>query len=144
MYAWYLIYMHAGAGIYVSSSQYYAGRQANQPNSTYLSIYSSSYYSTNYYSDTRFILYCCSGSSSSYIGSFTDSYYGYTYTSNFNNIRVVRYDSTSSYAGCVQMNGYRSYRYTLSYHTGVYTCNIPDSTGQTQTVNFALYNYNSK
>ena len=136
--------MCTGAGIYVSSSQHYAGRQANQPNNTYLSVYSSGYYYTGYHSYTRFSLYCCSGSSSSNIGSFTDPY-GRTYTYNFNDIRVERYSSSSSYAGCIQMYGYDSYIYdSLSYNPGVYICNIQDTSGRTQTVTFALYNYNSK
>ena len=32
----------------------------------------------------------------------------------------------------------------LSYNQGMYTCNIPDSYGQTQAVNFALYSETSK
>ena len=143
------MHVYTGVGVYVSSAQYYAGRQAAQPNNTYLSVYSQSrpyygYYSS-YYS-SRFIVYCCSNvSSSSNIGSFTDPVYGGAYTSNFNALRVERYSWTSAYAGCIRLEGYTSYdRHSLSYNPGVYTCNIPDATGQTQRVNFALYNQNSK
>ena len=133
----------AGAGVYVSQSQRYAGRQAAQPNNTYLSIYSGSRYAANY-AYTRFNVYCCSNqSSSSNIGSFTEPY-GNTYTSNFRDLRIERYSYSSSYAGCIRLYGYEYYISSLSYYSGVYMCNIPDSSGQTQRVNFALFSYNSK
>ena len=134
-------FFHAGAGIYVSYSQYYAGRQAAQPNNTYLSVYSSSY-SVSRYTYIRFNIYCCSNASSSYVGSFTDPYA--TYTSNFHNLRIQTYSSSSTYAGCVQLDGYQYYRYTLSFNSGVHTCNIQDANGQTQNVHFALYSIYSK
>ena len=131
-----------GVGIYVSLSQRYAGRQAAQPDNTYMSVYSQIYTSYN----TRFTVYCCFNHSyySSYIGSFTDPN-GYTYTSNFRDLRIERYAISSSYAGCIQLRGYESSYYSsLSYTSGVYTCNAPDSNGQTRSVNFALYGYNSE
>ena len=128
----------------MSQTQEYAGRQAAQPNNTYLSIYSSTYSGANngYY---RFDIYCCSNwLSYSNIGSFTDSY-GNTYSGNFYDLRVNRYGNLgSTYEGCIRMYGYKVYYYQLSYNPGVYTCNIPDSSGRTQRVNFALYGYNSK
>ena len=135
--------LRAGAGVYVSHSQRYAGRQAAQPNNTYLSIYSGSRSAANY-AYTRFDVYCCSNqSSSSYIGSFMDPY-GSTYTSNFYELRIERYSYSSSYAGCIRLYGYEYYTSSLSYNPGVYMCNIPDSNRQTQRVNFALFGYNSK
>ena len=132
----------AGAGVYVSQTQRYAGRQAAQPNNTYLSIYSGRYSSANN-GYIRFDMYCCSNqSSSSYIGSFADPYS--VYTGNFRDLRIDRYSSSSTYAGCIRLYGYEYYSSYLSYNSGVYTCNIPDSNGQTQRVNFALFGYNSK
>ena len=125
----------------MSQTQKYAGRQAAQPNNTYLSIYSTGYSSNSYY---RFDIYCCSNRSSySNVGSFTEPY-GNTYTSNFNYMRIDRYSSSSTYAGCVQFYGYQHPYNYFSYNPGVYTCNIPDSSGETQRLNFALYGYNSK
>ena len=133
----------AGAGVYVSQTQGYAGRQAAQPNNTYLSVYSGTYSSAGY-SSTRFQVYCCSNrSSSSNIGSFTEPY-GSVYTSNFHHLIIERYTYSSTYAGCIRLYSSVSYYYSLSYNPGVYMCNIPDSNGQTQRVNFALFNYNSK
>ena len=135
--------IYTGAGIYVSDSQRYAGRQAAQPNNTYLSIYSDRYSSPGY-QYRRFTVFCCSNrSSSSNVGSFMEPT-GNTYTSNFYELRIERYSSSSSYAGCIQLYGYEYYRSSLSYNSGVYTCNIPDSNGLTQRVNFALYGYNSE
>ena len=119
----------------------YAGRQAAQPSNTYLSVYSQSqnyYYS---YESTRFSIYCCFNHSyySGYIGSFTDPY-GNRRTNNFYDLRVYKYDISSSYAGCIGLVGYERYYYnSLSYTSGVYTCNR-----WTNSVNFALYNYNSE
>ena len=127
----------------MSRTHAYAGSQAAQPNNTYLSIYSGRYSSAGY-STTRFNVYCCSNrSSQSNVGSFTDPN-GYTYTSNFYELRIDRYSYSSTYAGCIRLYGYEGYSNSLSYPSGVYTCNIPDSSGQTQRVNFALYGYNSK
>ena len=129
--------------MYVSQTQRYAGSQAAQANNTYLSIYSGTYSSAGY-SNTRFNVYCCSNrSSQSNIGSFTDPH-GNTYNSNFYDLRIQRYSYSSTYVGCIQLYGYESYYSSLYYPSGVYTCNIPDSSGQTQRVNFALYGYNSK
>ena len=123
----------------MSQTQKYAGRQAAQPNNTYLSIYSARYSSSNSY---RFDVYCCSNRSSySNVGSFTEPN-GNTYTSSFNYMTIERYSSSSTYAGCVRLYGYQNYYF--SYNPGVYTCNIPDSSGQTQRVNFAFYGYNSE
>ena len=131
----------AGAGVYVSQTQRYAGRQAAQPNNTYLSIYSGLSYS---YSYIRFNIYCCSNqSSSSYIGSFIDPYRS-TYTGSFYDLRIETHSYSSTYAGCIRLYGYRYYYSSLSFTSGVYTCNIPDANGQTQRVNFALYGYNGK
>ena len=125
-----------GAGIYVSSSRYgYAGRQAAQPDNTYITVDSGGGYS---FSSSRFTLYCCSNSSSSNVGSFTNPY-GNTYYSNFNDLRVQRYSSGQANTGCIRLEGYEHYRNSLSYTSGVYTCNIPDASGQTLRVNFALY-----
>ena len=135
----------AGAGVYVSQTQRYAGRRAAQPNNTYLSIYSGTY-SRAGYSYTRFNIYCCSNqSSSSYIGSFIDPY-GNTYTGNFYDLRIETHSYSSTYAGCIRLYGYENNYYysSLSFTSGVYTCNIPDANGQTQRVNFALYGYNGK
>ena len=127
---------HVGAGIYVSSSRYgYAGRQASQPDNTYINVDSGTGSS---YSSSRFNLYCCSNSTASSVGSFTDPY-GNTYTGNFNDLRISRYSSGETNTGCIRMEGYEYYRNHISYTSGVYTCNIRDSTGQTQYVNFALY-----
>ena len=127
----------------MSHTQNYAGEQAAQPNNTYLSIYSGTRSSAGY-SYTRFDIYCCSNRSSySNVGSFMNPY-GYTYTGNFRDLRIERYSSSSIYAGCIRLYGYEYYYSSLSYNSGVYMCNIPDSSGQTQRVNFALYSYNSK
>ena len=130
----------AGIGIYVQRTHLYAGRQAAQPSNTYLSVYSQS---QNYYShdSTRFDMYCCFNHSyySGVVGSFTDPN-GYARSNNFNDLRVTRYDISSSYAGCIRLFGNQNYYYNgLSYTTGVYTCN-----GWSNSVNFALYGYNSK
>lgn len=132
-----LCIMYTGIGIYVQHTYLYAGRQAAQPSNTYLSVYSQSYHS---YDSIRFNIFCCFNHSyySSYIGSFTDPY-GYVRSDNFNGLQVYRYDISSSYAGCIQLRGSSNYYYSLSYNTGVYTCN-----GWTNSVNFALYNYNSE
>ena len=127
----------------MSQTQKYAGRQAAQPNNTYLSIYSTRYSSPGN-SRYRFIIYCCSNQSSySNVGSITDPY-GNTYTGNIHDLRIDRYSSSSAYAGCVRLYGYEYYSSSFSYNPGVYMCNIPDSSGQTQRVNFALYGYNSE
>jgi hypothetical protein len=127
-----------GAGIYVSFSQGYAGRQAAQPDNTFINI--DSYPA---YSSTRVLLYCCSNSSSSNVGSFTEPYGGVHYSS-FNHLYVQRYSSGSTYTGCIRMEGSRNPWYHLSYTPGMYTCNIPDSYGRAQRVNFALYPESSK
>ena len=120
----------------MSSTRYgYAGRQAAQPDNTYINVDSGS----RYRSSTRFSLYCCSNSTAGYIGSITEPR-NYMYTSDFNDLRIVRYSTGSSYTGCIQFYGYE--RYSFSYTSGVYTCNIPDASGQTQRVNFALYDQN--
>ena len=124
-------------------TQTYAGKQAAQPNNTYLSIYSGTRSGANY-EYVRFNIYCCSNQSyHSNVGSFMDPV-GSTYAGNFNSLRIERYSSSSTYAGCIRLYGYRYYYSYLSYTSGVYTCNIPDSSGRTQRVNFALYDYNSK
>ena len=107
----------------------------------YLSICLGTYSGANY-GYYRFDVYCCSNRSSySHVGSFTEPY-GSTYSSNFYDLRIDRYSSSSTYAGCVRLYGYEYYRNSLSYNSGVYTCSIPDSSGQTQRVNFALFGYN--
>lgn len=120
----------------------YAGRQAAQPSSTYLSIYSGGY---NTYNNERFNIYCCSNYSSysGYIGSFMDPY-GSSRTSNFYSLYITRYDRSSSYAGCIRLYGSEAYYNNLYYVSGVYTCNIQDSNGRNQRINFALYSYNSE
>lgn len=127
-----------GAGIYVSFSRGYAGRQAAQPDNTFINI--DSYPASN---SRRVLLYCCSNSSSRNVGSFTEPPGG-TYYSSFNNLYIERYSSGTTYTGCIRMEGSR-YRWDyLSYNQGMYTCNIPDSYGRTQRVNFALYSETSK
>ena len=122
----------------------YAGRQAAQPNNTYLSVYSNGY-SISCCGSSRFVIYCCSNATyySGYVGSFTEPY-GSTYTGGFNHLVVQRYSYSDSYGGCIRLEGSRYYRYSLSYNPGVYMCNIQDSRGQVQRVNFALYNRGSK
>ena len=123
---------------YVSFSRGYAGRQAAQPNNTFINI--DSYPASSY---QRVLLYYCSNSSSSNVGSFTEPS-GNTYYSNFNHLYVQRYSRGSTYTGCIRMEG-SAYGWSyLSYNQGMYTCNIPDSYGRTQTVNFALYAETSK
>ena len=132
----YQFFVCVGAGVYVDSSRYgYAGRQAAQPDNTYINVDSGGGYS---YSYSRFILYCCSNSTSRYVGSFTEPN-GNAYTGNFNDLRVTRYRSGQIYTGCIKLEGYRYYPYSLSYNSGVYTCNIPDANRQSLKVNFALY-----
>lgn len=122
----------------MSFSRGYAGRQAAQPDNTYVNI--DSYRASGY---SRVVLYCCLNSSSGYIGSFTEPT-GSTYSSNFREIRVHQYGSSSEYAGCIRFEGYK-YRYSyLNYNPGVYTCNIRDSSGVTHRVNFAVYSQSSK
>ena len=124
-------------------STHYLESSRAQPNNTYLSVYSGRRSAANY-AYKRFDIYCCSNqSSSSNIGSFTEPY-GSTYISNFYHLYIERYTYSLTYAGCIRLYGSRSYSYSLSYNPGVYMCNIPDSNGQTQRVNFALFNYNSK
>ena len=121
----------------MESSRYgYAGRQAAQPDNTYINVDSGS--GSSSYGSTRFLLYCCSNSTSSNVGSFTDPY-GNTYTSNFNDLRISRYYSGQTYTGCIRLEGYEYYYRSFSYRSGVYTCNIPDANGQSLQVNFALY-----
>ena len=122
----------------MSRSRGYGGGQAAQPNNTFINI--DSYRAS---SSSRMILYCCSNSSSNNVGSFTYPY-GYTSSYNFRDFRVQRYSWYSSYRGCIRLEGYR-YRYSyMNYYSGVYTCNIPDGNGITQTINFAIYSENSK
>ena len=122
----------------MSFSQGYAGRQAAQPNNSYINI--DSYPNSGY---QRVLLYCCSNSTSSNIGSFTEPS-GNAYYYNFNNLRIQRYSRGSTYGGCIRMEGYRDPWGYLSYNQGMYTCNIPDNYGWTQRVNFALYAETSK
>ena len=89
------------------------------------------------------VLYCCSSSGVSNIGSFTDPN-GNTYANNFNDMRVQRYSTGSGYEGCIRLEGYRYHYSHLSYTSGVYTCNIPDRRGQSQTVTFALFSETSE
>ena len=122
----------------MSFSQGYAGRQAAQPNNSYINI--DSYPASGY---QRVLLYCCSNSTSSNIGSFTEPG-GNAYYYNFNHFHIQRYSRGSTYGGCIRMEGSRyPYNY-LSYTQGMYTCNIPDNYGWTQRVNFALYAETSK
>ena len=124
-----------GAGIYVSSTYFgYAGRQAAQPDNTYINV-DSGYYD---YSRTRFELFCCSNSTANSVGSIIEPY-GSTYTSSFNDLRIIRYGTGNSYTGCIKLYGYERY-YSLSYNPGVYTCSVIDANGRSLLVNFALYN----
>ena len=130
--------LNTGAGVYVSFSRGYAGRQAAQPDNTYINI--DSYPASSH---QRVLLYCCSNSRSSSIGSFTEPS-GSSYYYSFNHFSIERYYSSSVYAGCIRMEASRNPWYYLSYNQGMYTCNIPDSYGRTQRVNFGLYSETSK
>ena len=50
---------------------------------------------------------------------------------------------SSSYGGCLRLEGYRYYKNPLNYDSGVYSCNIPDTSGKNHTILFGLYNNDS-
>lgn len=144
----------------------YAGRQAAQPNNTYVVVDTGSNSYTDY---IRLKLYCCSNATSSSVGSFTFPNL-VTRTSNYEYYRITRFSAGDVYAGCLSMDIYYHYqyrqncyyywrygrsRYTCnniydnvlilpSSQTGIYSCNIPDVSGNLQKVNFALYSEGSK
>ena len=146
----------------------YAGRQAAQPDDTYVVVDTGN----NRYSDyIRLKLYCCSNATSSSVGSFTFPN-RVTRTSSYEYFRITRFSAGDQYAGCIFMDiyyynryrqncyyyyrsWYRSNRYRCdniydnmlilsSSETGVYSCNIPDVSGNPQRVHFALYSEGSK
>ena len=144
----------------------YAGRQASQPNNTYVVVDTGSY---NYNDYIRLKLYCCSNTTSSSVGSFTFPN-NVTRTSGYDYFRITRFSSGNSYTGCILMDIYYYYRhrqncyyyndwygvrYTCnqvydnslvlsSSETGTYSCNIPDVSGNLQKVYFALNSEGSK
>ena len=82
---------------------------------------------------------------------------GSTRSRNYDDFRITRYSSSSAYAGCIFMDIYYYYHQCTYWYcntdtnfvldssqTGVYTCNIPDASGNTKNVNFALYPEGSK
>ena len=119
----------------------YGGRQAAQPNNTYINIDS-----VVASSHDRVIIFCCSNSTASYVGSFTDPYGLTSHTNSYKffnyDIWITHYSRYSEYAGCIQLWGWNSPYYTMNYHSGVYICNIPDSRGNYHQLNFALYSEN--
>ena len=141
----------------------YAGRQAAQPDDTYIVVDTGSNRHSDYY---RLKLYCCSNATSSNVGYFTFPN-GRARSSNYDDFTITRYSSSDSYAGCIYMeiyyrrescrNTYSSYYRTYrrvcetdvnfsleSSQTGIYTCTVPDRSGNNQRVNFALYSEGSK
>ena len=147
-----LVCIIIGAGVYVTRSVSHGGRQSAQPNDTYIVVDTGN----NRYSDyIRLKLYCCSNATYSNVGSFTFPD-GSTRSRNYDDFRITRYSSSSAYAGCIFMDIYYYnhcsgwycnpdiYFSLASSQKGVYTCNIPDASGHTQNVNFALYSEGSK
>ena len=155
-----------GAGVYVTRSISYAGRQAAQPSNTYIIVDTGNQQHSDY---IRLKLYCCSNATSSNVGSFTFPN-SITRTNNYNHFRITRFSSSDANAGCIFMDIYYYQQRNHCYYTydywygsrrvcetqiddnfvlessqiGVYTCNIPDVSGNTQRVHFAMYSQGSK
>ena len=158
--------IYTGAGIYVTRSISYAGRQAAQPKDTYMVVDTGS---NSYSNFIRLKLYCCSNATSGSVGSFTFPN-RLTRTSNYDYFRITRFSAGDDHAGCIYMDIYYNrqrdncyYRYERWYgnrrvcdrvtdntfalsnsQTGMYSCNIPDASGHSQNVYFALYSEGSK
>ena len=122
----------------MEEAQCYAGRQAAQPNDTFIGVYSGT--RSNGTSNSTFVLWCCSNSTESYVGNFTGPN-GSTLSHNFKDFNIQQYDRSSSYKGCIQLEGYMPYE---NYGSGLYTCNIPDASGRNQIITFSLYDQCSK
>ena len=155
----------SGAGIYVDEARTisHAGRQAAQPNNTYIVVDTGPNEFSNF---VRVRLHCCSNATSSNAGSITFPN-GVTWTANYESFRITRYNAGTANAGCIIMDIYYRQEIQNCYNSphwpyqprcdpsyrdfvlknsrrGIYTCNIPDINGNTQKVNFALYPEGSK
>ena len=127
---------YTGIGIHIATSHSSFTTGAS-PNNTYAVIISQYYYRYS-----RLDLYCCSNSSLSSVGLLkTPS--GYNYSSgSHNSIRVAGFQSNSRYTGCIQVTVQSSY-FSLR-EPGIYTCQLPDSSGHIQEAMFGLYTSRSK
>ena len=89
----------SGAGIYVDEARTisHAGRQAAQPNNTYIVVDTGPNEFSNF---VRVRFHCCSNATSSNVGSITFPN-GVTWTANYESFRITRYNAGTANAGCI-------------------------------------------
>ena len=135
-------FVPTGAGIYVTNSQV-SYSSSSLPNNTIITCYTGylTRYSYLYKTFRRMGFYCCSNSTTS--GS-TGSLLGLNGNSYSGRISVQRFSSSSSHAGCmfVYLDGsYSTQNYLSASEEGIYTCNMPDSTGRNIDVSVEIYRH---
>ena len=137
----FILCLHPGAGIYVTTSRLSYSSPSLPNNSIILtSTYRYSYYSREH----RMGFYCCSNSTSAgtdgtFIGLNNIAYSG--------RISNSRESSSSSNAGCMYLyidkqrysTSYSYQNYLEASEQGIYTCHMPDTTGRNIDVSVGIY-----